>query len=52
MMKCDNLSALKIALELAKVNLESAEEWTHPEDVEYFIERIYSFLTEGKTNNE
>lgn len=52
MMKYDNQSALKIAFELAKVNLESVEEWTHPEDVEYFIECIYSFLTEGKSDNE
>ena len=45
MMKCNNEYALKTAVELAKTNIESTEGWNTPENVIYFIEKVYTFLT-------
>lgn len=52
MMKCNNESALEIAIELVKINIESTEEWVSPDMAKYFIEEVYTFLTEGKSDNE
>ena len=52
MVKCNNEFALKTAIELAKTNIESSQEWIHPENVNYFIEEVYSFLTGGKETTE
>lgn len=45
MMKCNNEAAIKTAIELAKSNIESTQAWVTPEEVNYFIEEVYSFLT-------
>ncbi|BDH62152.1 hypothetical protein MTP04_22820 [Lysinibacillus sp. PLM2] len=52
MMKCNKDFALKTAIELAKVNLESTEQWVAPENVNYFIEEVYLLLTGEKETNE
>ena len=44
MMKCNDEYALKTAVELAKINLESTDSWVYPESVTNFIEEVYSFL--------
>jgi len=49
MMKCNNESAIKIAIELAKLNIESTDSWINPDQVNHFIEEVYSFLTGEKT---
>lgn len=42
--------ALEKALELAQENIKSAQEWTSPEYVIDFVDKIYSFLVgEGKS---
>ena len=51
-MKCKNEAALKAAIELAKTNIESTPQWVNPEDVNYFIEEVFSFLTDEKEANE
>lgn len=52
MMKCNNEAALKIAIDLAKTNLESTDGWVVPENVNYFIEEVYNFLTGEKSDDE
>lgn len=42
--------ALKTAVELAKTNIESTDRWVDAEEVNSFINEIYSFLTGEKSN--
>jgi len=37
--------ALQAAIELSKINLESTNDWIHPEEVTYFIKEVASFLS-------
>lgn len=52
MMKCNKEAALKIAIDLAKTNLESTQEWVHPDDVNFFIEEVYALLTGEKERTD
>lgn len=52
MVKCTKDFALKTAVELAKINIESNDTWNSPENVTNFIEKVYSFLTAGEENDE
>lgn len=52
MMKCNDEFAVKTAIELAKVNLESTNGWVYPDHVKKFIEEVYSFLTSGEKTEE
>lgn len=52
MMKCNKEYALRTATELAKINLESTNEWVHPSQVTHFIEEVFSFLTGEKETDE
>ncbi|GEM_PF-4664334 len=52
MMRTNNDFAIKTAIELAKTNIESTNEWTNPEEVSRFIEEIYSLLTGEKESTE
>jgi hypothetical protein len=52
MMRTNNDFALKTAIELAKVNIESTQEWVNPEEVNYFIEEVYNLLTGEKKTDE
>ncbi|MBD7942514.1 hypothetical protein H9650_00110 [Psychrobacillus sp. Sa2BUA9] len=52
MFKANKEYAMKTAVELAKVNLESTKEWVHPENVNYFIEEVYLRLTGEKETEE
>lgn len=52
MMKTNDEYALKTAVELAKINVQATTNWTTPEEVSYFIEGIYSFLTGKKPEQE
>ncbi len=51
-MKCTKEYSLKTAVELAKINLESTQQWVTPETVIDFIEEVYSFLTGEKETKE
>ena len=53
MIKCNNEYALKTAVELAKVNIESSQEFVSSDNVTYFIDQVFSFLTgEAETDGE
>lgn len=45
-MKFPKEHAIQTAMELAKINIESSNEWVSPEEVNYFIENVYSFLVD------
>lgn len=51
MIKYNEASAMKTAVELAKVNLESTSGWVAPATVNHFIEEVYSLLT-GEEKSE
>ena len=40
----DSLRASKIVLQLAEENIKATSEWTSPEQVIDFIEKVYGFL--------
>lgn len=52
MIKYTKEAAFKTAIELAKANIESTDEWVHPENVNYFIEEVYSLLVGEKSTDE
>lgn len=52
MMKCNDQFALKTAIELAKQNIESTDKWISPDEVNYFIESVYDFLTGKEKTDE
>jgi len=47
----DDLAA-KIAIDLAKSNVESAQRWVKGEEVNLFIEQVYALLTSDDINEE
>lgn len=51
MIKCNDEFALKTAVELVKINIESNQGWIPAREVNKFIEEIYSFLTTEKESN-
>ncbi|MEK9198831.1 hypothetical protein [Ureibacillus sp. FSL E2-3493] len=51
-MKTNKDYALKTAIELAKVNLESTQQWIPPENVKYFVEEVYLLLTGENETDE
>ncbi|MFC4305750.1 hypothetical protein [Cohnella boryungensis] len=48
MLKTNKEFAIKTAVELAKINIQSTDKWITPEEVNYFMQEIYSFLTDEK----
>lgn len=52
MMKCTKEFAIKTAVELAKINIESSNTWVDGTVVNQFIEEVYSFLTGEKETKE
>lgn len=52
MMNYNSDFAIKTAIELAKSNIESTDRWITPEEVNYFVEQVFSFLTDERETNE
>ena len=52
MFKTNEESALRTAIEFAKINIESTEEWVDPSLVTHFIEEVYNFLTGENKDGE